>query len=329
MVHFNYIHSAPVSLTPNKRVLTISVFFSVGPDPSWTLTMPICKFGDPTDPWGQEVMDSAKDDLESLFGSDEELFNRIDLSSFELDDVDPSVFDSTYDSEDDSDGECLNSKFREIRNHDCMWGGQCCNKEFQRTTVGPVPKPPPPQPASPPANPPAPAPVPTPPSVLITHSANKVVTIVPASERTDSVMVRTVQKPESRSLLLNRTTVNSPAKTPTRTPTPVKREFPTPQNSRPETPQSEEEDLTPIPIDPHNTTNVFRSALEAISAPRSWDEETEAPTSQNTPSQTEIWRLSACAKSDHNYDGSSKNLRLEGLGVDTPSDSGRCYFFIK
>ncbi|XP_054288509.1 transcriptional regulator Myc-2-like [Macrosteles quadrilineatus] len=261
--------------------------------------MPVCKL-DPCDPWGQY----SKDDLESLFGSDEELFNRIDLMSFDLDDVDPSVFDSSYDSEDDSDGECLNSKkFRESRNHDCMWGGQCCNKEFQRTTVGPVPKPQPPPPA-----PVVPTSIPKPvttPGVLITHSANKVVTIVPASERTE---VRTV-KPESRSLLLNRTTVTPPKPSvPTHTPaytntTPVKRELPTPQNSRPDTPQSEDDDLAPIPIDPHNTTSVFRSALEAITTPKAWEPE--------VPPQT-----------DHNYDVSSKkNIRPEELGVVTPSDS--------
>lgn len=272
------------------------------------------------------LSDAMKDDLEELFGGDEgDIFRGVDLSTLDIDDVDLSVF-SSYDSED----ECESALVRELRNHDCMWGGQCCNKEFQRTQVS-VPKPVP-NPVPPVQNPQ--------PGVLITHrSQNKVVTIqkcLPASagcDRTENVVVVTnsvrtpVVKSEGRSLLLNRTTQPQPS--PVKTP---KREILTPQSSRPETPQSlseSDDDLGPIPIDPHNTTSIFRSALDALSSSDCvWEDnlcmfgQERRTKDERVPSQTDIMRISATAKSDHNYDGSSKNICLEGLGVDTPSDSG-------
>lgn len=278
------------------------------------------------------LSDAMKDDLEELFGGDEgDIFRGVDLSTLDIDDVDLSVF-SSYDSEDESESALV----RELRNHDCMWGGQCCNKEFQRTQV-PAPKPVPTA---------VPPPVQNPqPGVLITHrSQSKVVTIqkcLPASagcDRTENVVVVTtnsvrtpVVKSEGRSLLLNRTT-QPPQPSPVKTP---KREILTPQSSRPETPQSlseSDDDLGPIPIDTHNTTSIFRSALDALSSSDCvWEDnlcmfgQERRTKDERVPSQTDIMRISATAKSDHNYDGSSKNVCLEGLGVDTPSDSGEFY----
>lgn len=291
---------------------------------------PVCTtrspFGDSaSDPFARLGHDTSKDDLESIFGNDEsDIFNGVDLEKLDIDDVDLSVFESN-DSEDDSDDERLNSKFREIRNHDCMWGGQCCNKEYQRTQVIT-------------SRPPAPSP-----NVIYARSSQeKVVTIqkcAPSgnSDRTDVVVVtnsvpRTVVKTEGRSLLLNRTT-NAQQRTP---PIPlVKQEPPTPQSSRPETPQSlsgsDEDDFSPIPIESRqNTAGIFRSALNALTThvPANWEDGlldfgTRRTKIEPDRSQTDIRRLCASATSDHNYDGSSKTLRLEGLGVDTPSDSGK------
>lgn len=271
------------------------------------------------------LSDAMKDDLEELFGGDEgDIFRGVDISTLDIDDVDLSVF-SSYDSED----ECESALVRELRNHDCMWGGQCCNKEFQRTQVS-VSKPAPN--AAPPVQNPQPG-------VLFTHrSQNKVVTIqkCSGSDRTENVVVVTnsvrtpVLKSEGRSLLLNRTTQPQPPQ-----PSPVKlpkRELLTPQCSRPETPQSlseSDDDLGPIPIDPHNTTSIFRSALDVLtSSDSAWDAnmcmfaQDRRTKDERVSSQTDMMRISATAKSDHNYDGSSKNICLDGLGVDTPSDSG-------
>lgn len=193
---------------------------------------PVCairsSFGDTaSDPFARLGLDMVKDDLDDLFGSDEEdIFSNVNLETVDIDDIDPTIFEcSSYDSEDDFDRECLSSKFQESRNHDCMLSGQCCNKEYQRTQViNPRPS------------------APTPGVIYTRSSQEKVVTIqkcVPSgnSDRTEMVVVtnsvpRTVLKTEGRSLLRNRTT-NAQQRTP---PTPlVKQEPPTPQSSRPET----------------------------------------------------------------------------------------------
>jgi len=265
-------------------------------------------------------MPTWEDDMESVFGGEgADILDVMGLSltswDVEADDLDISVF-SSYDS--DSDGECVGG-----RSHDCMWGGQCCSRERLQA------KPPPPPAANP---------------VFITNSSHKVVTIQKcASDRTDNVVVVTNNSPahthtpaplrtkNERSLLLNRTNLPSPPKPPARPQTL------TPQSSRPETPQSlsSDDDFTPIPLplDAANTTSIFHSAVDAISSSGELDllwggrrTKDAAPQSAATPqllhtNPLDIQRISASAKSDHCYDGSAKSLRLEGLGVDTPSDS--------
>uniref|UniRef100_A0A1B6L277 BHLH domain-containing protein n=1 Tax=Graphocephala atropunctata TaxID=36148 RepID=A0A1B6L277_9HEMI len=306
--------------------------------------MPSCTVGDSLCEFDYR---QTKEDLEGMFG-DDDLLGNVDLTNLDIDDVDLSVFETNY--EDESDDDLLDpAKWVRVRgNHDCMLGGQCCNKESQKI---PIPVPPPkatPAPASTPAPQPAP-------SVLITHSANKVVTIQKCissgSDSSDVIVVtnnvRTAPvkvKAESRSLLLNRTTTVQPQQQPppaTTIPTAspakvvVKREFPTPQSSRPETPLSlseSDDDYSPIPIHTpvDNSASIFRSALDVLntSSSAAWEDDLLFGSAGRTkdekpsgPSHNDLLRISASAKSDHNYDGSSKGFCLDGLGVDTPSDS--------
>lgn len=150
-----------------------------------------------------------------------------------------------------------------------------------------------------------------------------------------------VQKTVGRSLLLNSRTNNNQTTT-----TVVKHEFVNPhrrslesngESPRPETPQSlSGDDEYPIPIDHNNPTSIFRNALDVMlsqtALPDDWDEELlmnfgdVRRTKQNTTpvqsqSHADLSRISVSAQIDHNYDGSNK-IRTEGLGVQTPSDSG-------
>ncbi|XP_046659872.1 transcriptional regulator Myc-B isoform X2 [Homalodisca vitripennis] len=310
--------------------------------------MPSCSVGDSL--FAELHYRQTKEDLEGVFGDDYEMLDTMDLNTIDIDDVDLSFFETNCDE--DSDEDLLDPANWVRGNHDCMLGGQCCNQDSQRAQV------PPPRPAPQPVVQPAPQSSASAPSVLITHSANKVVTIqkcIPAgSDRSDVVVVTNNSRTPpvssgSRSLLLNRTTVQTqqqtspaPAQTlltaqPSSARVIVKREFPTPQPSRPETPMSlseSEDDFGPIPIDApvDNSTSIFRSALDVLTTPTPgvWDCDflfgSAVRTKDEKPSgasQTDVTRKSALSTSDHdhNYDSSSKNLSLEGLGVDTPSDS--------
>ncbi|KAG8243716.1 hypothetical protein J6590_039724 [Homalodisca vitripennis] len=349
-LNVKYRSSTLILLTTAKlytRVLWITII-------SWLLrsrnpTMPSCSVGDSL--FAELHYRQTKEDLEGVFGDDYEMLDTMDLNTIDIDDVDLSFFETNCDE--DSDEDLLDPANWVRGNHDCMLGGQCCNQDSQRAQV------PPPRPAPQPVVQPAPQSSASAPSVLITHSANKVVTIqkcIPAgSDRSDVVVVTNNSRTPpvssgSRSLLLNRTTVQTqqqtspaPAQTlltaqPSSARVIVKREFPTPQPSRPETPMSlseSEDDFGPIPIDApvDNSTSIFRSALDVLTTPTPgvWDCDflfgSAVRTKDEKPSgasQTDVTRKSALSTSDHdhNYDSSSKNLSLEGLGVDTPSDSG-------
>lgn len=185
-----------------------------------------------------------------------------------------------------------------------------------------------------------------------TGGSDSSTSIITNNGRTGVIVQRTV----GRSLLLNSRTnnncnnnnnKNSNNNSHHQTTTVVKQEFVNPHrrslesngdSPRPETPQSlSGDDEYPIPIDHNNATSVFRNALDVMlsqtAVPDDWDEELlmnfgdvkKAKQNNTTPVHTQphvdLSRISASAQIDHNYDGSNK-IRTEGLGVQTPSDSG-------
>lgn len=183
---------------------------------------------------------------------------------------------------------CSNDPSNVLRHHDCMWAGMCLSKEHKTLVAGTLPTPPPPPP-------PPPTPVVRPPTTVsapIAPTTNSSITAViktntiekPKREPRRKGVI--VQKTVGRSLLINSRTRM-------------------PEPTRPETPpslsESEEDDKKTVPVVPvSEVTNQVSVRRQII----------QQPLHQTTNLNVQF---------DHNYD---KSVRLDDLGVQTPSDSG-------
>lgn len=183
---------------------------------------------------------------------------------------------------------CNSDPSNVLRHHDCMWAGMCLSKEHKNLVVGTLPPPPPPPP-------PPPAPIVRQPTVTTTVTTTTTTTTNNTVVSKTNITEKPKREPRRKGVIVQKTVGRSLL---------ISSRTRMPEPTRPETPpslsESEEDEKKTVPVVPVSEVTNQVSVRRQIQ---------QQPLHQTTNLNVQF---------DHNYD---KSVRLDDLGVQTPSDS--------